>query len=205
MRIRLGEHYFIAGRTGSGKTFLVHALAKKASEQHNIIVHDTKGTSAFNPYPVYTRVKDIMRDRKATGEGIFVYRPEFEELEMEYYELFYEWIYFRKNCIVVIDEAMQVCENPKSYPKYLKGVLTRGREYNISAWVCTQRPKTLPLFLLSEATRFYIFELNLAEDRKRVVEITGREEFEKRELCKYCFHYFDVKENKYFVGRIKLD
>ena len=205
MKIALGEHYFIAGRTGSGKTFLAHALANKAANSFNVIVHDTKGTRNFDHYRIFTQLNELMSSAEVRKNGIFVYRPEFEELSMEYFELFYEWIYNRKNCIVLIDEAMQICESPKTYPKYLKGILTRGREYNISAWSCTQRPKTLPLFLLSEASKFFIFELNLLDDRKRIAEITGREEFLERELCKYCFHYFDVKKNEYYIARVRVE
>ena len=199
------EHIFIAGRTGTGKTFLVHALASEIADMASIFVHDTKGTSTFDNYTIFEKLSDLKKARETKEPGIFVYRPRFEELELDYYDEFYKWIYNRKDCVVIIDEAMQVCESPKRYPQYLKGILTRGREYNIAAWVCTQRPKTLPLFLLSEASKFFVFELNLKEDRQRLVEITGREEFMDRELCEYCFHYFDVKKNEYFVGKVVLD
>ena len=199
------EHIFIAGRTGTGKTFLVHALANEISDMASVFVHDTKGTDVFNDYTVFESLSDLKKARETREPGIIVYRPRFEELELVYYDEFYKWIYNRKDCVVIIDEAMQVCESPKRYPQYLKGILTRGREYNIAAWVCTQRPKTLPLFLLSEASKFFVFELNLKEDRQRLVEITGREEFMDRELCEYCFHYFDIKRNEYFVGKVVLD
>ena len=202
MKMRIGEHVFITGRTGSGKTYLAKTLAIEASNTFNIIVHDTKGSAAFDDFRIYTGLDELMSARDITKPGIFVYRPRFQELNMEYYDPFYEWIYYRKNCIVLIDEAMQVCERVDKYPKFLKGIMTRGREYNIAAWVCTQRPKTLPLFLLSEATKFFVFELNLADDRRRLVEITGRKELMERELCEYCFHFFDVRKNRYFVGII---
>ena len=202
MKLSLGEHIFITGRTGSGKTYLASAFANKISNEYNIIVHDTKGTESFSRYRIYTTINELMNSRNIRNPGIFVYRPRFQELDMQYYEIFYEWIYHRKNCIVLIDEAMQVCERVDRYPKYLKGIMTRGREYNIAAWVCTQRPKTLPMFLLSEATKFYVFELNLAEDRRRLVEITGREELMQRKLCEYCFHYYDVRKNKYYIGKV---
>ena len=199
------EHIFIAGRTGTGKTFLVHAMANDIADRVSVFVHDTKGTSAFDDYPIFEELSDLQKAKESKEPGIIVYRPIFQELEMEYYNQFYEWVYNRKDCVLIIDEAMQVCENPKKYPQYLKGIMTRGREYNIAAWVCTQRPKTLPLFLLSEASKFFVFELNLKEDRQRLVEITGREEFMDRELCEYCFHYFDIKKNEYFVGKVVLD
>ena len=199
------EHLFVAGRTGTGKTFLVHALANEVAQRTSVFVHDTKGTSVFDDYKIFGKLTDIMIATEVDEPGIYVYRPVFEELESEYYDGFYKWLYNRKNCIVIIDEAMQICESPKKYPQYLKGILTRGREYNIAAWVCTQRPKTLPLFLISEASKFFVFELNLADDRRRLMEITGRDEFMEREICKFCFHYFDVKKNEYFVGRIRLD
>ena len=199
------EHLFIAGRTGTGKTFLVHTLASEVSETVSIFVHDTKGTAAFDDYPIFEKLSDFKKARETREPGVIVYRPVFQELELEYYEEFYKWVYNRRDCIVIIDEAMQVCESPKKYPQYLKGILTRGREYNIAAWVCTQRPKTLPLFLLSEASKFFVFELNLKDDRQRIMEITGRDEFMDRKLCQYCFHYFDVKTNKYFVGKVVLD
>ena len=203
--LKLNEHVFIAGRTGTGKTFLVHAMAKEIADKTSIFVHDTKGTSAFDNYPIFEELSNLKKARETKEPGIIVYRPRFEELELDYYDEFYKWVYNRKDCVVIIDEALQVAESPKRYPSYLKGILTRGREYNIAAWVCTQRPKNLPLFLLSEASKFFIFELNLKDDRQRLVEITGREELIDRKLCEFCFHYFDVKTNKYFIARIVLD
>jgi hypothetical protein len=124
------------------------------------------------------------------GEGKFIYRPVLDELNKEYYEVFFKWIYFRRNTIVLIDELMSFT-TPTYCPEYLKGIYTRGRELNVTAWACTQRPKNIPLICMSEATHFFIFRLNIEDDRKRLVEVAGCKEFMEL-LPKHVYWYYNI-------------
>jgi DNA helicase HerA-like ATPase len=202
--IKTDEHIFIAGMTGSGKTFLAEQYLNGFN---NVIVLDTKGffnwESSPDPIPVFNYLADLTK----FGEGKAIYRPDFTELNEEFYNKFLQWIYLRRNTIVVIDELMEVAPNPRAYPLYLKGILTRGRQLNVACWCLTQRPKDIPMIAMSEATHFFIFRLQLAEDRERIAKIIGYTEVMENagEVNDYLFWYFNSKVVKSPVkARIKI-
>jgi hypothetical protein len=193
--IKSDEHVFIAGGTGSGKTYLAEQYMNGFS---NVIVLDTKGffswESSEEDIPVFTSLEDIMK----FGEGKAIYRPNFEELTQEFYNSFLEWIYKRGNTVVVIDELMEVAPSPSTYPPYLKGILTRGRQKNVSCWCLTQRPKDIPIIAMSEATHFFIFRLNFPDDRERIAKIVGFDEVldPPGNFAQYRFWYFNAKKTE---------
>lgn len=195
--IKQSEHVFIAGKTGSGKTF----LAKNYLAGYpNVIALDTKGTLTWKEggdVKEFEHLNDLMQFQ----EGHAIYRPSFEELNEDYYEAFFKWIYFRQNTIVWVDEVMSVCQNSQNIPTYYKAILTRGRERNTSVWSLTQRPKTIPLVIISEATHFFVFRLNIEADRQRIAEIAGSDKF-LINPPKYDFWYYNTEMDEPIMARL---
>ncbi len=186
MRVELGEHVFVAGRTGSGKTFLVKHYLRALSP---VLVLDVKKSLTWN------REDDILfTDRLSkvlqSKNKVVVYQPHWRELNLEYYDKFFEYAYSLTSASLWVDELMGVASSMK-YPPFLKACLTRGRERKLSVWSVTQRPSLIPLISMSEATHMFIFDLNMKEDRKRISEIAGEEEFMERP-GKYQFWYFNT-------------
>jgi DNA helicase HerA-like ATPase len=107
-----------------------------------------------------------------------------------------QWIYMRRNTVVVIDELMEVAPSSLSYPRYLKGILTRGRQLGIGCWCLTQRPKEIPIISMTESTHFFIFRLNIDEDRERISKIIGHKELMIQPKIPYSFWYYNVRSNK---------
>lgn len=176
--IKNDEHVFIAGQTGSGKSFLKQAYL---SGYKNVISLDLKGKLTYQPFLDNVPVIDNLDDLMQVGEGKYIYRPRFEEIETtEYVEKFFQWIYERQNTICDIDEIFALTEmgsRDGSYiPRYAKAILTRGRERQTTIWGATQRPKTIPMVYMSEATHFFIFSLKLEADRKRIQELIPHDE-----------------------------
>ena len=175
-RINPGEHVLVAGRTGSGKTFLARVYL--ANFPARVIALDTKGLLRWpevdpERLTVATRFSEVVRSNKER----VIYKPAWEEMDWEVYELFFEWCYRQGGPLVVwIDEAMAVCPNPHTIPQYYKAILTRGREHEISAWSLTQRPSGIPQVIISEATHYFIFDLRLHQDRQKIVYATGATE-----------------------------
>lgn len=200
--VKPNEHVFVAGRTGTGKTWLAR---KYLSNYQNVVALDTKGTLVWPEVPkeeltVITSLTEL--DGVKTSK--IIYRPIWEEMEFDFYNQFFRWCYMRRNTIVWVDEAMSVCPNPMKIPEFYKAILTRGRELNTAAWSLTQRPSGLPQVILSEATHFFVFDLNLPQDREKLVETTGAEEFYERpsQYGKYAFWYFRVDNDHAVPARL---
>lgn len=197
--IKSNEHCFFTGKTQSGKTFCATVYLAGFK---NVIVLDTKGLFSFDSIvkdvPLFTQLEDLMK----FGEGKAIYRPRFEELNEEYYERFFKWIYERMNTICYVDELMQICKNASDIPEYAKGILTRGMERNTAMWSATQRPKTIPLPFMSEATHFFIFRLQLDVDKKRVQEIIPSEEI-MQSIPLHKFWYYNHNLDKPVFAELK--
>jgi hypothetical protein len=80
----------------------------------------------------------------------------------------------KKNVVVYVDEMTLVNEGYgyRLHPM-LGRIIRTGRETNVSAWVGSQRPKDIPSAVFTEAEHFFIFQLNWADDRKKVVSFTS--------------------------------
>ncbi len=79
---------------------------------------------------------------------------------------------------VGVDEIYMITTQPGSaslttYPPSYVLALTRGRSKKVTVVTGTQRPKFLPLFAISEASHYFIFELGSRNDAKYLVEMIG--------------------------------
>jgi len=204
MDIKIGEHVFITGQTGSGKSVLAELYL---SGQDNVICLDTKGETNFSMIPdaeIFTHLEDLM----TFEEGKAIYRPVWEELNTDFYDRFFEWIYRRGNCNVWVDEVMSLYDNSLSILPFHKAILTRGRTKKISCWNVTQRPKTIPLTIISEAKHFFIFDMNLEGDRKRIQEVVSHKEINIKPSTlggDFSFWYYNFKMVKPVLAKFKFN
>lgn len=186
------EHLFVPGMTGSGKTFLVQYYASLIPKITYVL--DTKGTFEWIHVPLSEKIIVTSLDQLEHASRSYnrvIYRPRREELDFEFYNAFFEYCYFRKQCSVIVDEAMQICPSPSKIPEFYKGILTRCRELDVNIWSCTQRPATIPVVIYSEATHWFVFKLNSANDRKRLAEFTGYDIFNDS-IPKRVFIYWNA-------------
>lgn len=181
------EHVFICGQTGTGKSFLAEVYLAGVTEV-SVVKLDTKGEVyerrkkrqplwrglvEGKDYTVVERLEELddVRTRK------IIYAPIFEEQDMEFYDALMKWVYLRENTLLWIDELMEVCPSPHKYPPYLKGIMTRGRSKDVSAWCCTQRSADIPSIVMGNCTHFFVFDMNLPQDRERIAKTTGAYSF----------------------------
>lgn len=189
MKIKEGEHVFVAGRTGSGKTFLTKRYLQAAFPVYVLDVKKTLNWQNVEDIEYLDRLEKVVKCRKKK----VVYQPHWDEMKPEFYNEFFRFIYRKEEVTVWIDETMGIGTAMK-FPEYYKALLTRGRELGISVWSCTQRPATIPIISMSEATHFFIFDLNMKKDRVRIAEIAGEEHFLKLP-GKYVFWYYNMVES----------
>jgi ABC-type dipeptide/oligopeptide/nickel transport system ATPase component len=193
LRVRNDERAVIVGRTGSGKTTLARQILSRC---YNVIAYDVKGEIEIEDAIIITNPERLSHIR-LSGRSV-VYRPSPEFWGMDYVEGFFKWVYMKRNCTLYVDEMYAVMEGNRS-ANWFRAILTRGRSLKIRTIACTQRPFSIPLSLLSESDKRYMFELSLQDDRKRMSELMGDEVLNPLPV-KYAFYFYDAKTG----GRAKV-
>lgn len=196
--IKPSEHVFIAGRTGSGKTWFAR---KYLAGYENVVALDTKGTLTWPEAGEDVTLTTRLMELPEIETSKIIYRPSWDEMEEDFYNKFFQWVYRRRNTIVWIDEVMSICPNPHKIPDYYKACLTRGRELQIGVWSLTQRPSGIPQVIISESTHFIIYDLNMPQDRQKLVETTGATELYEKP-GKYIFWYYHVEADRAIKAKL---
>lgn len=183
-RIGMGEHVYIAGMTGTGKTYFAKTYL---AEFPTVGVLDTKGEAMLDiaegrdPWPQVAKeeltVFESLDDLDKVDTPYYIYSPKLDELSEHYYNEFFKYHYFKLDCTVLVDEAMQVSPNGNSIPWWYRGILTRGRSRRVSVWSCTQRPANVSQDIIAQSSHVVMFNLRKHDDRKRISDSTGMPEF----------------------------
>lgn len=172
--------------TGSGKTTLAREMLQYFPF---VVVYDVKGQMTAKQWPGFEILKDFDKLIKAKGPKL-IYQPNIREIpdekNWEFAERFFKWIYLRKNTLVYIDEVYG-CTAASFIPFYFKAILTRGRERGITCMMATQRPSLIPQFILSESENYFVFKLQMPQDKKKIEEIKGFSVETLNGLKKYQF------------------
>lgn len=169
---RDSERVFLAGMTGTGKTYCAQSMLDKVTFW---VTLDNKGRFHF---PGAGLVRDFEKLYKASKtHNRIVFRPpaELESNKEEFkqtMDAFFWWIYQRENCICYVDEATAVCDSYNILPGH-NALMKRGRELNIGCWNASQQPVNCHNTLISEADHILTFFLNLEGHRKKVAGIMG--------------------------------
>jgi len=188
----------VVGKTGSGKSVLVKRILKEMSQQakefpfrYPIIILDTKGAEkTFGGFG--TRVGHLAELNPTIYEqSITVYSPVPEENNRRYYEGFFEYLYgLNIPMLVYIDELTDIGKGndvPPAYQRFMK----LGRERYQALWAGTQNPVFINHDFFSNADHFFIFDLNLEADRKKLAAFAG-DEVKERVANKHGFWYYST-------------
>lgn len=185
--IKSSERVLIAGKTGSGKTYLATQLLKSFDR---LIVVDPKAkadpdNSLANSWGLQPFTTDA------------VSRQSFRVVidDIEHADRAFHAAYHAKDCIVYVDEGYALF-NPDASRKDNSNALrvyTQGRSLGVGVWLSVQRPTWLPMYVISEVEHIFCFRLRLESDRKRLAEAFAPEFLEapKGREGSYPFWYYN--------------
>lgn len=201
----MSQHAFVAGRTGSGKSICLQAFTAGYARAACIDVKEEFTWGDF-VHPDDVRIITSVDELPHVEEPKIIYRPRVSELNIDYYSAFYDWCYHELDICCITDELMGICPNPLVIPEGLKAILTRGRSKRVPHWGATQRPAGIPKLCISEASNIFVYDLNIPEDRKRLVEVTGCPELMDKpnlgEDSEFHYWYYNVRDE--FPTKCKL-
>jgi hypothetical protein len=181
-RLDPGSRTLIAGRTGSGKTTLGGWLLSR-SPQHWLILNPkhSRGYADMTLPADYYVIKSFHAPTilKALRDYQIVdFRPDNAEATHEFLDSVIGWLYQSvRNVGLCADELYTLHSANGRAGAGLTGWLTRGRERKQSFLGLTQRPAWLSRFVFSEADHIAAMNLRLLDDRRRLVDVTGRAAF----------------------------
>lgn len=178
--IEPNKHVLICGMTGTGKSYLcenylrTYKYVVKLDTKDETGERRSEGKSPWSglregkDFTVVHRLEDL--DEVETDKIIFV--PDYDEQNEDTYNQFFRWIFERGNTILWIDELMSI-GTVNSFPRELGRIMTQGRSKGVGVWACTQRPSGIPSCVPANASYFFVFDMSLPQDRKKLVETTG--------------------------------
>jgi hypothetical protein len=184
--IKPSERVFLAGKTGSGKTYLARYLLRSF---RRLIVIDSKGTLYNWGLEPWNRkaLKKLGRGEDVRARVTFDTIRDIEDAWEDMFADLYEK--GGGNFVLYIDETYGVTPFGNRAPVGLTALYTRGREFNIGVWSATQRPLGVPLIEKSEAEHFFMFRLILKGDRQHMGEFLGEDVAERIIPHEHGFFY----------------
>ena len=192
---------FVAGKTGTGKSYLTESYLRNYDYVIKLDTQDeTSERRALNKSPWrglkegkdFTCVSTLEEVAQCTTKKI-IYTPDITEQSFDDFDKFFEFVYRRENTIVWIDELMSISNSPLKVPFYLKACYTRGRSKQIGIWALSQRPADIPAVSMANSEVFIAFRLRLLSDREKLMRMTGCPEFLEDPATDeqpYAFWYF---------------
>lgn len=194
--IKPGERATVAGRTGSGKSTLARWILSR-SPGHWIILNP-KHTAAYAALPDSNTVKGIdfkKIDRSLQEHKFTIVNPTGPQATPQNMDAFMEYIHEEYRSVGICADELYTLHNNGRAGAGLLGWLTRGRELKQSFLGLTQRPAWVSQFVFSECEYIGGMSLSLIDDRKRLVQMTGREAYMDK-LDPHVWLWYDVSADK---------
>lgn len=177
---------FGVAMTGAGKSFLFRKLLIGTTytivvdPKHEWSWSDT-GSSRYDD--IYETLSDL---KEWKGPSPAIFRPDITDL-MNGCNDFFAYCWKLRSIRVYIDELLDLC--PTGRPSYwLAKCIKQGRSRGLSIWSGTQRPTGIPLELISESKHFFVGNLQMPQDRKRMAEVAHKD-LARMEVPDFTFIY----------------
>lgn len=159
------EHGIIVGQTRTGKSYLAKMALLPLNGRLAII--DPKREFQFQSLPVYDDPAKIWRARPKR----FIYRPKPEFFSDENaYNSVYKYVYDMGAFFCFTDEIVATLQGMRPC-RYMVICYQMGASRGIHMLTATQRPSRIPVMVMSESAKWYVFTLSYPADIKKMAEI----------------------------------
>jgi DNA helicase HerA-like ATPase len=173
VRIEPSQHVFIAGQTGSGKSYLAEKLL--SGVRVPAVILDPSWSEQFEApgYALTYKLKDVERALK-DGFRRVVFRPDGRDWGAV--DDLFGAVYARGNTTLYNDERGGWGRGREQdlLPSEAD-LIMRGRKRLAALWTVSQRPFRVPIPLKSEADHFFLFRLQNPDDRQSLAAYAGKE------------------------------
>lgn len=203
--INPGSRALGAGRTGSGKSTWGKWMLQRSPLSWVIL--NPKHTAAYKDLPESVTIKSLnMRDvEKALSRNQYVIvNPESADASPDSMDDFVMALHNSFSHVGLCCDELYSLHKGGVAGQGLIGYLTRGRELKQSFLGLTQRPAWLSQFLFSESDYICGMALALEKDRKRMVEMTGKNEFLARVPPRNWLWYDVAAESLAYYGPVPI-
>ncbi|MFQ5531333.1 MAG: hypothetical protein ACE5ES_01830 [Candidatus Nanoarchaeia archaeon] len=202
LKIYNSDRIFIAGKSGSGKSYLAKEIFKALNRlvlvdyKHEVII------GGFGIIKSYSEFLDLVQK----GHTKIIMRPSgtHEQINSELSKI-ETYIFNKGNWTIAFDELTKREKNFMDLPPSLDNIVRMGRSRGVGIIVIHQRPSRLELGFMSEAEHFFIFTLNLRVDKDKMRGVIGDENIgliDKLDWDKHEFVYYSVREGKATISNI---
>jgi len=181
IRIRNSERVAFIGATGSGKTVLAMYLL---SGLNRVIVIDPKHTFHMPGF------KPGWKLPLTSGDFRLIIRPTMDDDER--LAGFLMRLMREGSVTIYCDEAATTADIFPETTQALTEIARTGRERHVALWCTMQRPRRVPLTMLTETESFFVFSVRAKDDRDYIRGYTGDEVTDR--LPKFMFWYYRTEE-----------
>lgn len=198
LRLKRDQRGVIIGQSGTGKSVLAKYLLPSTGRLG--IVDPKRMFDYKQNVRIYSSADWLLFERPDR----FIYRPKPDNMGNIYdYNRIYKYMYDRGNYFGYTDDMVGVMDR-SNFPYYLRICYQMGREKNVAMLSSFQRPAWVPVFTVSEASKFYVFTLVSGQDCKKIREFLDGYDPDKIG-DQHVFYYRSLFGGKQSGQYLKLD
>lgn len=201
--LKPGQHSFIVGKTGSGKSVLMRYIARKwvaagwpvliIDPKHGYVDEDTDGYYADSkeeatidhPYKV---------SEWHDGVPVQIYEPTPPAKDDPDLDALFFKVLDRGYAVVIIEDTYGMMSANTAPQGYL-ALMANGRAKRVTVYTLSQRPIGVPDLTMSQSTHHVVFRLLGPANKKRLVEFTDDPSI-TYPLKRYEFRYWTEEMDK---------